>query len=155
MAVITDHHRKYTPIELEIHLEANKCNGKLAFFDVILTFQLGDKYPKIITPCTYIEIDDIQELINGLEGLGSQAIYNLDFTPLDPDFTLKITHSGRGKYEKEDRYNLFCFIDIHHQVYCGSGLTLEFDVNRTGICQFAEDLRKEYEVIMGNNILFE
>lgn len=133
-------------VELEYKLSISEFYSEHAeWICVTLTFR-SKKLPDIIIESHGQEISDVEELIKDLKNIASDTLPAIDFTPLEPDYTLEIIHSGRGKFEKEDLYYVKASIDAggaNGGVYVGTGPALELCANRHDLNKFANEIEKE------------
>lgn len=118
---------------------------------VTIAYDFGEKFPVITTQSHGQEIVGVQLLVASIHDLIEGRISTLEFEPLEPDYSLEISHSGRGKFIKENNYHVQSVIDAsntHSGVYCGVGPALVMGVTREEMLQFAQTIQKELDEVV-------
>ncbi len=152
MAKLQDINFKDTRTELEYAVFESEYYDKpthTEWVGVNLTFNFGEAFSQISTESHGQEFDHVELLISDLRKLISGKVDFVNFEPLEPDYNLVIKHSGRGKYEKEDRYETWCIIDASNangHGYWASGPAIYMDVNKAGLQSFANNLERDLKL---------
>lgn len=147
MPTLKDLDYSHSELELEIHLSPSKYYSPPAeFVNVQLTLGLGSEYSPFSFTRDCAEIDDLFSFASDLQKLVSGELTEVEYYPLEPDFSISITHSGVGQYEKNDDFFLECWVDIRGirgGPYGSTGVGIRMRVSRQGIKEFVNQIKTE------------
>lgn len=139
-----------TALDIEYVLSPSKFYSKAGgeWVCVDITLNSGEAYPQIHITSEGQETHEIEKMLHDLLRLARHEIDSVDFEPLEPDYQLLINHNGRGKYEKDNIFNVW--VVIHAQGsggYYDRGLAIKLAVTSEEIKGFVSNLETEYELI--------
>ena len=148
MALLRDKDYKDIGLEIEFKLSAsefyNPSGGEWVSANVILRF--GKDFPEIKINRDGQEVPEIENFIEDLHKIAKDKISRINFEPIEPDYEVIITQSGRGKYEKENLYEVVLIIDAQGSrggAYYGTGPAIRMYATREEIDNFAVKLNTE------------
>lgn len=156
MAILRDkQYGTYSKVSLSYRVEHSEYYSPPGgeWISVTIIYDFGEKFPVITTQSHGQEIQDVDSLIMSIHDLVKGNISTFEFEPVEPDYTLEISHFGSGQFVEENYYCVQSVIDagaVHTGVYNGVGPSIVMGVTREELLQFAQTIQKELDEVVKN-----